>query len=98
MTVHRVTSNGLRIHDSIRGPDGDAQRVLVLGHTTLDQQAGYANDYEHLTIAEVEELRRFLGEFLDQFGHERHRAFPRATHTDGDRAVYGPWEAQKRGS
>lgn len=93
---HLITSKGFRLHYSIRGPDGQAVRVLVVGHTEIDKQRGGPDDFAHITLTEAREVHAFLGEFLSGIKSADDKMFPEALQTNGDRAIYEPWE--KRGS
>lgn len=93
---HLITSKGFRLHYSIRGPDGKALRVLVVGHTEIDKQQGYADDFAHLTLTEAREVHKFLGDFLSGIKSADDKVFPEALRTEGDRAIYEPWEKHGR--
>jgi hypothetical protein len=92
MQHHLVTSKGFRLHYSLRGPAGEARRVLIVGHTDRDRQCGGPNDFVHITLTEAREIHKFLGDFLSEIKSADDKSYPEALRTRGDDAVYGPWE------
>lgn len=86
--MRRVTNDGVRVHDSFRHHGGSrgAQCVLVVGHTEIDKNKGYADDLFHLDARSARELRDALNEFLNLPGIEQTYPVPRST--EGDRQTY----------
>ncbi len=84
----KKTHSGIRVHDSIRGADGAARRVLIVGHEQVDLACGSRDDLFVVDARDARELRTALDEFIVMAERDGVRSFPRAQRTSADHEIY----------